>query len=73
MVCEFDFMSTNEYTIKFSLWEMSEFVRTNKKYGIDKLVLSELYEALYPLVEDGILVKLVLGGSLGSVSDLKAT
>ncbi|MDR3011042.1 MAG: hypothetical protein LBV59_24160 [Sphingobacterium sp.] len=66
-------MSTNEYTIKFSLWEMSEFVRTNKKYGIDKLVLSELYEALYPLVEDGILVKLVLGGSLGSVSDLKAT
>jgi len=55
-------MSTNEYTIKFSLWEMSEFVRTNKKYGIDKLVLSELHEALYPLVEDEILVKLVLGG-----------
>ncbi|WP_426792389.1 DUF6896 domain-containing protein [Sphingobacterium sp. WOUb80] len=62
IVCEFDFMPTNEYTIKFSLGEMSEFVCTNKKYGIHELVLSELHEALYPLVEDGILVILVLGG-----------
>ncbi|RKE56008.1 DUF6896 domain-containing protein [Sphingobacterium detergens] len=62
IVCEFDFMPTNEYPIKFSIWKMSEFILTNKAYGIDKLEESELHEALHPLVEDRTLVKLVFGG-----------
>ncbi|MGE8292367.1 MAG: DUF6896 domain-containing protein [Sphingobacterium sp.] len=62
IVCEFDFMPTNEYPIKFCLWKMSEFILTNKVYGIDKLEESELHEVLHPLVEDGTLVKLVFGG-----------
>jgi len=62
IVCEFDFMPTNEYPIKFSTWEMREFILTSKAYGIDKLEESELHELLHPLVEDGTLVKLVLGG-----------
>ncbi|MGJ1194588.1 MULTISPECIES: DUF6896 domain-containing protein [Sphingobacterium] len=67
IVCEFDFMPTNEYPIKFSLWEMKEFILTNKGYGINKLEESELHEVLYPLVEDGTLVKLVLGGVVWEV------
>ncbi|MCS4163074.1 DUF6896 domain-containing protein [Sphingobacterium sp. BIGb0116] len=67
IVCEFDFMPTNEYPIKFSLWGMKEFILTNKGYGIDKLEESELPEVLYPLVEDGTLVKLVLGGVVWEV------
>lgn len=62
IVCEFDFMPINEYPIKFSIWKMSEFILTNKAYGIDKLELFELHEALHPLAEDGTLVKLVFGG-----------
>lgn len=62
IVCEFDFMPINEYPIKFSTWEMREFILTSKAYGIDKLEESELHELLHPLVEDGTLVKLVLGG-----------
>ncbi|WP_343566510.1 hypothetical protein [Sphingobacterium sp.] len=60
-------MPTNEYPIKFSLWGMKEFILTNKGYGIDKLEESELHEVLYPLVEDGTLVKLVLGGVVWEV------
>ncbi|MDQ1150283.1 hypothetical protein QE382_002267 [Sphingobacterium zeae] len=55
-------MPTNEYSIKFSLWKMREFILTNKAYGIVKLEESELHEVLYPLVGDGTIVKLVLGG-----------
>jgi len=62
IICEFDFMPTNEYPIKLSTWEMREFILTSKAYGIDKLEESELHELLHPLVEDGTLVKLVLGG-----------
>ncbi|WP_433903531.1 DUF6896 domain-containing protein [Sphingobacterium puteale] len=60
IVCEFDYMPTNEYPIKFSIWKINEFILTNNTYSINKLELSELYEALHPLVEDGTLVKLVL-------------
>ncbi len=67
IVCEFDFMPTNEYPIKFSLWKMSEFILTNKVYGIDKLEESELHEVLHTLVEDGTLVKLVLGGVISEI------
>ncbi len=67
IVCEFDFMPTNEYPIKFSTWEIREFILTNKAYGIDKLEESELHEALHPLVDDGTLVKLVLGGVVWEV------
>lgn len=67
IVCEFDFMPTNEYPIKFSIWKMSEFILTNKAYGIDKLELSELHEVLHPLVEDGTLVKLKLAGVVWEV------
>lgn len=41
---------------------MREFILTNKAYGIVKLEESELHEVLNPLIEDGTLVKLVLGG-----------
>ena len=67
IVCEFDFMPTNEYPIKFSTWEIREFILTNKAYNIDRLELSELHEALHPLVEDGTLVKLKLGGVVWEV------
>ena len=62
VICEFDFMPANEYSIKFCLWKMREFILTNKAYGIVKLEEPELHEVLHTLVEDGTLVKLVLGG-----------
>lgn len=67
VVCEFDFMPINAYSIKFSLWKMREFILTNKAYGIVKLEESELHEMLHTLVEDGTLVKLVLGGAVWEV------
>lgn len=67
IVCEFDFMPTNEYPIKFINWKMNEFILTSKTYGIDKLELSKLDEALHLLVEDGTLVKLKLGGVVWEV------
>ncbi|WP_343318275.1 DUF6896 domain-containing protein [Sphingobacterium multivorum] len=67
LVCEFDFMPTNEYPIKFCLWKMREFILTNKAYGLVKLEESELHEVLHTLVEDGTLVKLVLGGVVWEV------
>ena len=67
VVCEFDFMPINAYSIKFSLWKMREFILTNKAYGIVKLEESELHEMLHTLVEDGTLVKLVLGGVVWEV------
>jgi len=67
VVCEFDFMPINAYSIKFSLWKMREFILTNKAYGIVKLEESELHEILHTLVEDGTLVKLVLGGVVWEV------
>ncbi|PUV24053.1 DUF6896 domain-containing protein [Sphingobacterium athyrii] len=67
IVCEFDFMPTNEYPIKFSTWEIRKFILTTKAYSIDKLEKPELHEALHPLVDDGTLVRLVLGGVVREV------
>ncbi|WP_409574954.1 DUF6896 domain-containing protein [Sphingobacterium siyangense] len=53
VICEFDFMPTNEYSIKFCLWKMCEFILTNHANGIIKLEESESHEVLYTQVEDG--------------------
>ena len=46
-------MPTNEYSIKFCLWKMCEFILTNHANGIIKLEESESHEVLYTQVEDG--------------------
>lgn len=56
IVCEFDFMPTNEYPIKFCLWKMSEFIIPNKACGIGRLEESELHEVLHTLVDDDTLL-----------------
>ncbi|MFD2557199.1 DUF6896 domain-containing protein [Sphingobacterium tabacisoli] len=52
VICEYDLLPENEYPVKFSNWELNEFINTSEKWKTVKYSLEELHEILLQLVED---------------------
>jgi len=62
VVCEFDFLPENEFPIKFSSWEIYEFINTNSKWNGLKYRLEDVHTGLLNLVIMKKLVLLEVGG-----------
>ena len=62
IVCEFDFLPENEFPIKFSSWEIYEFINTNKRWNELKYRLEDVHTGLLNLVRMKRLVLLEIGG-----------
>ncbi|WP_437922107.1 DUF6896 domain-containing protein [Sphingobacterium sp. LRF_L2] len=71
VVCEFDFLPENEYPIKFTVWEIYEFIRTNKIWQHLTMELSDIESKLAKQVENGKLNLLELGGMVFKVFQVK--
>ncbi|WP_316838579.1 DUF6896 domain-containing protein [Pedobacter gandavensis] len=62
VVCEFDFLPENGFPIKFSNWEVYEFINTNAKWSGITYNLDEIHIELLKLVEKRELVLLDISG-----------
>lgn len=67
VVCEFDFLPENGFPIKFSNWEVYQFINTNAKWNRITYNLDEIHIELLKLVEKGELVLLEISGVEGPV------
>lgn len=71
VVCEFDFLPENEFPIKFSTWEIHEFIRTNKRWSGVKYSMDDVHKGLLDLVNMNKLVLLDLWGHKFLVFQIK--
>lgn len=71
IVCEFDFLPENEFPIKFTNWEISEFIKTNKTWNEKKYRSEDIHTGLLTLVRMKKLVLLELGGRKFPVFQIK--
>lgn len=62
VVCEFDFLPENDFSIKFSRWKMYEFFKTSPKWNGLNYNLEDIHTGLLKLVEKGKLFLLELNG-----------
>lgn len=61
-ICEYDFLPKNGYPIKFSNWEIYEFIKTTQKWNIVDYSLQYIHIVLLKLVERKKLYRLEIGG-----------
>lgn len=71
VICEYDFLPENGYPIKFSTWDISEFIRSNQIWSELHCSLEILHEHLLSLVEEKELFLLELEGLIFPVFQVK--
>lgn len=71
IVCEFDFLPENGFPIKFSSWEMLEFINTNKRWSGLNYSIEDVHTGLLNLVKKEKLVLLELYGRKFPIFQIK--
>lgn len=62
IICEYDYLPTNDYPIKFSSWKLFEYMNTNPKWQDVKYNLDSVHKCLMTLVGENKLFLLELDG-----------
>ncbi|MGJ1421019.1 DUF6896 domain-containing protein [Sphingobacterium spiritivorum] len=71
VICEYDYLPTNDYPIKFSSWKLFEFMETNPKWKAQDYNLDDVHHSLMTLVEKKKLFLLDLNGVMFPIFQIK--
>lgn len=71
VVCEFDFLPENDFPLKFSSWEILEFINTSNRQSDLNYSLEDIHTGLLDLVKKEKLVLLELFGRKFPIFQIK--
>ncbi|UIR57314.1 hypothetical protein LZQ00_05730 [Sphingobacterium sp. SRCM116780] len=73
VICEFDYLPENGFPVKFTNWEIYEFINSHNKWKEVKYSLDDIHAALLNLVERNKLFLLEIEGVKFPIFQIKNT